>query len=175
MKINHNIHVFFLLFVTALFAACDEDVDKAYDLNGIWEGTINGNYYNDHYPNESSESWDTEICFVQDGDFSNGGYGVERDYALNSNYYTQNKFDWEVRNGRIYLSYDDGYDVIIDDYDIYSRGNSLRFRGYFNNSKGTRLASFDLIKTEEWSDKYSNYAKKRSKVIRKTKNSNEKD
>lgn len=174
MKIFRNIPFLFFLFATAMFTACDEDAEKAYDLNGIWEGTINGQYYYDRY--QSNESWDTEICFVQDGDFSRGGYGTERDYSNNSSYYTENDFDWEVSNGRIYLYYDDGYEVVIDDYDIYSRGNSLRFRGYFvNNKTGESLASFDLIKTEDWSDRSASYAKKRTKVIRKIKKNNEED
>ena len=29
--------------------SCDEDTEMAWDLDGIWQGTINGDYYDDRY------------------------------------------------------------------------------------------------------------------------------
>ena len=57
-----------------------------------------------------------------------------------------------MRNGRIYMDYNDGYRIIIHDYDLYSRGGIRRFKGIFENyDTGERLASFDLVKTNDWS------------------------
>ena len=130
--------------------SCDEDTETAYDLDGIWQGTINGNYYQDRYG--YTESWDTEIRFYQNGDFSRGGSGEERDWDYRGKCYSS-RFDWKVRNGRIYLYYDDGYNIVIDRYDLYWRSNTQRFRGYFEDfDTGDQLASFDLWKVVDWHD-----------------------
>ena len=142
---------------TLTLTSChDDDADQAYDLNGVWEGTIQGNYYEDRF---HSNDYDTEIRFVQEGVFSRGGYGVEIDYPRDWRKPTvEVGFDWEVRNGKIYLDYEDGYHVIIRDYDMYSRNNRMRFRGYFDDYRtGETLASFDLLKTAD--DPAYGYAK----------------
>lgn len=140
-----------VVLLTALtLTSCDEDTETAYDLDGIWQGTINGNYYQDRYG--YTESWDTEIRFYQDGDFSRGGSGEERDWDYRGRCYSS-RFNWNVRNGRIYLYYDDGYNIVIDRYDLYWRSNTQRFRGYFEDFyTGEQLASFDLMKVADWHD-----------------------
>lgn len=155
-KIYTNIAVALMAVLTiTAFTSCDSDVDLAYDLDGIWQGTIVGNYYYDRYGTTYTD-YDTEICFYQDGSFSRGGTGYEIDRDNTTGRYTRSNFDWTVRNGRIYLSYDDGYDVIIRDYETYTMGNAMRFRGYFEDYRtGEQLASFNLIKVSE---RYS-YAK----------------
>ena len=155
-KIYTNIAVALMAVLTMTgFTSCDSDVDLAYDLDGIWQGTIVGNYYYDRYGTTYTD-YDTEICFYQDGSFSRGGTGYEIDRDNTTGRYTRSNFDWTVRNGRIYLSYDDGYDVIIRDYETYTMGNAMRFRGYFEDYRtGEQLASFNLIKVSE---RYS-YAK----------------
>ena len=145
-----------IIFSAFTMTSCDEDTEMAWDLDGIWQGTINGDYYNDRYG--YSENWDTEIKFVQDGDFSHGGWGEERDWDYRGRRYTST-FYWTVRNGRIYMDYDDGYRIIIDRYDLYSRGGTLRFKGYFEDyDSGRQLAYFDLLKVYEWHD----FSKKQS-------------
>ena len=140
------------LLTVLTLAGCDnDDIDQAYDLNGYWQGSIDGNYYYDRYG--SNESWDTEIWFVQDGDFSNGGYGREIDYNRATGRAYDVDFDWEVRNGRILIDYYDGYRIIIRDYELYYVGSGQRFRGYFDDwDTGRTLASFDLVKVGGWSD-----------------------
>lgn len=146
-----------LLFVASMltFSSCTtNDMDQAYDLSGYWQGTIDGSYYSNRY--HTTSSYDTEIQFVQNGTFSTGGTGIERDY---DRYGLANEcgFDWEVRNGRIYMEYYDGYRIIIRDYELYSIGNSQRFRGVFESYyTGEQLATFNLIKISGW----SNWAKK---------------
>ena len=80
-KTRHYIKAIAIAIVAmATMSGCtDDDTQQAYDLNGYWQGSIQGDYYSDRYG--GGDSWDTEIWFVQDGDFSNGGYGREIDYA----------------------------------------------------------------------------------------------
>ena len=146
-----RIGLLMMVLLSALtLTSCDEDTETAYDLDGIWQGTINGNYYQDRYG--YTESWDTEIRFYQNGDFSRGGSGEERDWDYRGKCYSS-RFDWKVRNGRIYLYYDDGYNIVIDRYDLYWRSNTQRFRGYFEDfDTGDQLASFDLVKVVDWHD-----------------------
>ena len=160
-KTRHYIKAIAIAIVAmATMSGCtDDDTQQAYDLNGYWQGSIQGDYYSDRYG--GGDSWDTEIWFVQDGDFSNGGYGREIDYARYSGIVSDVEFVWEVRNGRIYIDYYDGYRIIIRDYELYQRGNSEHFRGYFDNwDTGETLASFDLIKVGGWSDWTRRYAPK---------------
>lgn len=150
--------------VLSLTSCQDDDVDQAYDMNGIWQGTIVGEYYTDRYGHiERENRWDTEIQFVQDGNFSRGGYGVEVDYSYYSNRAYRSKFVWEVRNGRILLEYDDGYSVVIRDYELYTVGSGMRFRGYFDDYyTGEPMASFSLVKVSDWTDWSGRY---RARVI----------
>lgn len=133
-----------------LMTSCeDNDDERALTLDGIWQGTIAGGYYNDRFG--FSDQWDTEMQFVYDS-FA-GGYGTEVDYAYNSGYYYPSDFTWEVRDGYIYLYYADGYDAVISDYELYSSGVGVRFRGYFDDLRtGRPMASFDLVKVANWSD-----------------------
>lgn len=149
---NYTLTLVMAVFTVFSHASCtDDDVDQAYDMNGIWQGTIQGEYYNDRYGRDGQ--WDTEIQFVQDGDFSNGGYGYEEDYSYYWNRVYRSKFYWEVRNGRILLDYDDGYRIIIRDYELYSVGRGMRFRGYLDDwDTGETLASFNLVKVSDWTD-----------------------
>lgn len=140
------------LTVLSLTSCLDDDVDQAYDMNGIWQGTIQGNYYADRF---HSNDYDTEIQFVQTGTFNAGGRGVEIDYPRDPRQpYYEVEFDWEVRNGKIYLDYYDGYRVIIRDYELYTVGNGMRFRGYFDDyDTGQPLASFELVKVSDRTDR----------------------
>lgn len=151
MHLNRMTAMAFVLITTLAFTSCDDDIDVAYDLNGIWQGTIEGNYYYDRYGN--NEGWDTEIEFVQHGDFASGGYGYEVDYSWRTGRGYSSSFNWEVRNGRIHMLYDDGYHIVVRDYEFYYVGNGQRFRGYFDDyDTGETLASFNLVKVSGWSN-----------------------
>lgn len=148
-KISTVLSMILISVMVLSFSSCDsDDVDEAYNLNGYWKGQITGNYYTDRYGNEGATYYDSEISFSQDGDFSNGGTGYEMDYNQDDeNDNTYSEFDWAVRNGNIYISYADGYDVIIYDYELYDG----YFRGSMENAKnGNHLADFNLIKTSDW-------------------------
>ena len=82
---------------------------------------------------------------MQDGDFSRGGYGIEYDWSPRGYEYV-NEFKWHVRNGRIYIYYDDGSDIVID---RYSQSRN-RFSGIFCDARTYEdIASFQLIKTSD--------------------------
>lgn len=140
------------------FTSCDEDVSLAYDLDGVWQGTITGNYYSYR---RGSNDYDTEIMFHQTGVWGSGGTGYEIDRNIGTGRYTKNYFDWSVKGGRIYLDYDDGFCIIIRDYETYWVGGRMRFRGYFDDyDTGEQLASFNLVKVESSSDYYDRYYQK---------------
>lgn len=164
MKKTNILATIIALIVAATFSSCvSDDVEQAYDLNGYWAGSINGNYYYNRY--QDSGNWDTEIWFVQDGDFSRGGYGREVDYSLSDSRTYTADFEWTVSNGRIYIDYDDGYSVIISDYELYYRGNSQRFKGVFADAQtGEQLAMFDLVKTGTWSDNAKKHMKQQKEL-----------
>ena len=136
--------VMMTLVMAMTMTSCDEDVDQAYDLNGTWEGWIRTTRMSDRF-NNYTEDWETTIIFEQDGDFSRGGYGIEYDYSPRGNRHV-NEFEWQVRNGRIYIYYDDGTDIVIDHYSQTSN----RFSGIFCDARTFEdVASFQLIKTDD--------------------------
>ena len=136
------------------FSSCDEDHALAYDLEGIWQGTIVGDYYNHHYGKTVTEVYDTEICFERSHGTS--GIGWERTYSDRGR--SEVRFDWAVRDGRIYMEYYDGYRILIERFETYYMGNHMRFRGYFvDYDKNEEIASFSLIKVESPHD-YDDYS-----------------
>lgn len=148
--VTHIAMSIFAIMIAVCFTSCDDDVDTAYDLNGIWEGTIYGDYYYNRYGSAiATTEWDTQILFDQNGDFSSGGSGVEVDYNRTTREVTRSTFTWKVSNGRIYITYwENPYKVVINDYELYSRAGSPRFKGNFLNwDTGEEIATFDLIKT----------------------------
>lgn len=130
------------------FSSCDEDSDIAYDLDGAWSGTVVGDYYYYRYGKEyvTYQDWDTYIEFKQDSPFATSGEGYEYDENRRTGQWSEVYFDWQVRNGKIYISYDDGTDVVIRDYEVYQTRGVMRFRGYFEDYRGNDIASFDFIK-----------------------------
>lgn len=130
------------------FSSCDEDSDIAYDLDGAWSGTVVGDYYYYRYGKDyvTYQDWDTYIEFKQDSPFATIGEGYEYDENRRTGQWSETYFDWQVRNGKIYISYDDGTDVVIRDYEVYQTRGVMRFRGYFEDYRGNDIASFDFIK-----------------------------
>lgn len=130
------------------FSSCDEDSDIAYDLDGAWSGTVVGDYYYYRYGKEyvTYQDWDTYIEFKQDSPFATSGEGYEYDENRRTGQWSETYFDWQVRNGKIYIYYDDGTDVVIRDYEVYETRGVMRFRGYFEDMRGNDIASFDFVK-----------------------------
>lgn len=140
------------LMMTTL-TSCDKDTMLAWDLDGLWSGTIIGDYYYDRY-GLAGDIYDTEIYFYQNGDFSRGGTGYQVDQNRETRRYTRYNFVWKVRDQKIYISYNPGattyHDVVIREYEIYDVGRTSHFRGYLDDAyDGTQLGSFDLVKVSE--------------------------
>ncbi|MCR5711951.1 MAG: hypothetical protein K6G46_05790 [Prevotella sp.] len=149
-KIYTNTMMVLMLALTMMtFTSCDKDTMLAWDLDGLWSGTIIGDYYYDRY-GLAGDIYDTEIYFYQNGDFSRGGTGYQVDRNRETRRYTRYNFDWKVRDQRIYIYYDDNYEVVIRDYEIYDIGRTTHFRGFLDDAyDGMQLASFDLVKVAE--------------------------
>ena len=94
------------------------------------------------------------MYFSQRGSWEAGGTGYEIDWYGRS--YSKTFFTWSVRNGCIYIRYDDSpYVVVVRDFDVYWQGNRQFFSGYFDNgSTGETLAAFDMIKVTSPNDYY---------------------
>jgi hypothetical protein len=133
------------LMAVLTFTSCDEDAMLAYDLDGVWQGSVASEFFNYRY-GRSVEYTDIEICFDQRGAWEAGGTGYEIDLYARS--YTKSYFRWTVRNGRIYIDYDDTpYTVVIRDFDIGYHSGRQYFSGYFDQEgTGRELAHFDLVK-----------------------------
>lgn len=141
------------LMATVTLTSCEPDTDAelAYDMAGVWQGTIQGNYYYHRY---KSNDFDTEISFTRLDAY--GGEGYKIDYSYSKRRYYRNYFDWTVRNNKIYLEYDDGSRVVIRDYEVYYMRGNLRFRGYLDDyDTKEELASFNLIKITDEEESYS--------------------
>ncbi len=152
-----KIFTYSILLVMAMMTltSCERDTDAelAYDMAGVWQGAIQGNFYYNRY---RSNDYDTEISFTRRDSY--GGTGYEIDYSYSDRCYYRNYFDWTVSNNRIILEYDDGYTVIIRDYEVYSMRNNLRFRGYFDDyDTKEELASFNLVKVVNDDCYYNRY------------------
>lgn len=152
MKKLNNWALVLIMILTAGFTltSCDEDNMQASDLHGQWRGDF-GMYYTDHYNYEWKASY-TILEFFQTG-FTSHGTGKQYDYYNRGPYkYQYFRFNWEIRNGVIFLTYpgDHNLDTEIHDYQMSSR----YFSGYFGNSR----TPFNLDKYYDWRwDDYNRY------------------
>lgn len=125
-----------MMAVLVICTSCDEDEVKSRYLSGEWTGNM-GMYYSYTYLDGYVESFDasyTDIVFYPEREYATYGWGKEIDFynygPYTSQYYY---FDWEIRNGIIYLEYPAApeLDVAITDYRI----NNDRFKGFIGNVK----------------------------------------
>lgn len=144
-----KILMLFVMAATMLsLTSCDDD-KIARSLDGIWEGEVSTAYFN--YRGNSSQYVD--IQFYADPSQYAKGDGIERDYSNTTGTYTECGFRFEVKNSRIYLYYDDGYDVMIRNYELLDG----HFSGEFLDRYGNYLASFDLYRVDNWRHYRYNY------------------
>lgn len=131
-----------ILIATLSFTSCtmmwhvDEDMDvkKSIRFAGQWTGDF-GMFYNYRYNGRiyTFDSFDTDIVFYPDYDGATYGWGKQVDYYDYGPYtHIYNRFDWEIRNGVVYLQYynDPSLDCAIYDYVM----TSDRFQGRFGNT-----------------------------------------
>lgn len=121
------------LAVMAGFSSCssDPDEDKAIALSGEWEGDW-GMWYEDDFGYIFDADY-TYIQLIPAYSYATYGHGYQEDYYRRGRYrYLWYKFNWEVRNGVLYLSYPHNHnlDCAIYDYHLTNR----YFTGYFGDS-----------------------------------------
>ncbi len=126
----------------------DMDVNQSIKFAGEWTGDF-GMYYDYRYMGRiyTFDSYDTDIVFYPEFDGATYGYGKQVDYYDYGPYtHIYNRFDWEIRNGVIYIKYyvDNGMDCAIYDY-IMTRDH---FSGCFGNSSD----KFYLSKISDYYD-----------------------
>lgn len=120
-KLFSYLTVTLMVLTTALFTSCREvDEDISRNLSGRWSGVISQDVYY-HRFGIIRENTSADMEFYNDPFSSFSGRGVEYDYFQEYGrlYYTESHFDYTVNMRRIYLSYDDGSDIVIRDYDMY--------------------------------------------------------
>lgn len=115
------------------FTSCDEDVATGMNLSGDWYGDF-GMYYEDSY-GRYWDSYDTNLSFIPYQGNATRGHGYETDYYKVGPYSEiYHAFEWEVRNGIIYIEYCGWEDADLDTFiRDYSMTNDY-FSGYFGNS-----------------------------------------
>jgi hypothetical protein len=134
------------LTVMVTFISCRDD-EIAEDLAGIWEGEVAQAFFVGRYTYEV-DFQRVDIEFYKNPYRFAKGDGIEYDYSgydryNNCYYYYACGFVYEVRNGNIYIDYDDGTRVVIRDYSL----SGSRFRGTFRNYYGGGyLADFDFVR-----------------------------
>lgn len=155
-----------LLLPMTTLTSCDSDTELAYQLDGVWQGEIASEFFTYRW-GKQVEYFATEIHFNQAGAFEAGGTGYELD--RNNRTYTRSFFHWTVRNGRIYIDYDDDTNtVVVRDFETYWVGDWQRFRGYFDDERtGQQLAHFDLTKVSADRDSYEFHYEYRHDFARK--------
>jgi hypothetical protein len=138
-----------LLAVTVLvtLSSCRDD-EIAEDLAGIWEGEVAQAYFLNRY-STAVDYQSVDIEFYKNPYRYAQGDGIEYDYTgydrHGNCYYYVSRFVYEVRNGRIYMDYDDRTRVVISRYSL----SGSRFSGTFNDYySGEYLADFDLYRVD---------------------------
>ena len=124
----------------------DMDVKQSIKFAGQWTGDFGMYYtYRHHGRLYTFDSYDTDIVFYPEHDGATWGYGKQVDYYEHGPYsHIYNRFNWEIRNGIVYLQYhsDPSLDCAIYDY----RMTSDRFQGRFGSSNDkfylTKIADY---------------------------------
>lgn len=136
--------------LVSLSSCSDSDHDEARVLAGEWKGNW-GMWYQD----DEGYTFDADYTYIRlipDHYDATYGYGYQEDYyswddthSVFSNYrYLWYRFNWEVRNGRIYITYPANHDL-----DAYIRDYRLSpdyFSGYFGDSNDR----FRLVKLSDF-------------------------
>lgn len=160
-KISSILAIFLIAMLPMGLTSCDhddEDEDITYTLDGIWEGQLGTVYHKGYH-----EMWDiVDTRFRFDAHSRYSGEGVEVDYdRADWRDYTYYPFRFTVDRGRVYLNYDNGDRLVIDNY--YLSYNRLTGNLY---SGGKKVAELELHKVSDWPwDPYFRDAKNYTEVI----------
>ncbi|MBR4783491.1 MAG: hypothetical protein IK023_06345 [Bacteroidaceae bacterium] len=145
------------------FSACNtDDENEARVLSGEWEGDW-GMFYDYQYDNGAIDRFyasNTYIKLTPDHSNATHGTGIQEDYYRSGPYkYRWFKFNWEVRDGVIYLTYPHDHELDVDIYD-YQLSNDY-FTGYFGDSNSrfrmSKLTDFYYWTPAVYIDSYYGY------------------
>lgn len=128
----------------------DSDFNQSVKFAGQWTGDF-GMYYNYEYMGRiyTFDSYDTDIVFYPEYDGATYGWGKQVDYYEYGPYsHIYNRFDWEIRNRVIYLTYysDPSLDCAI--YDYYMTRD--QFTGRFGSSND-KFYMYKISDYYDWS------------------------
>lgn len=147
---------FFAAIATVLsFCSCEDDA-IAMRLDGIWEGEVAQEVWT--YRGYSTTVQRVDIEFYRDPYAYGQGDGMEYDYVPVYDYHgyvrgydvIEVPFDFDVRNGVIYLHYLDGSEhdrIVIRNYHLDNGHFYGTFCSYYN---GVALADFDFWKVYDY-------------------------
>lgn len=133
-----------------------EDKVQSMAFAGQWTGDF-GMYYTYYYNGRTYtfDSYDTDIVFYPQFGGANYGYGKQVDYYQTGPYsYEYHSFNWDIRNGVVYLTYpsDPSLNTSIYDY----RMTNDYFYGYFGSSK-SRFSLRKIADYYDWTPYYNTY------------------
>ena len=125
----------------AMFTSCtpDEDIEEAMVLRGEWQGDWKMSY--ETHLGHVFYAYSTNLQFFTNSSYTNRGYGYQVDFYDYGPYRElYSRFNWEIRDGVIYINYPDDhwYDTYIYEYRLTDR----HFTGYL----GETDLYFDLVK-----------------------------
>ena len=128
----------------AVLTSCDRDAMDARTLDGVWRGYIS-TYYEDRWGISGSD-YQTTFAFLQKNTYS--GIGYEEDSGYNGYFFAP--FEWDIRNGNIYLYYpDEDFTYVIYAYSL----SGDYFRGEIEDYTNRRV-SFSLTYVGSFSRNY---------------------
>lgn len=145
------------LVASLMMTSCSDDVERSVNLSGSWTGNLNMYYgiedRHGHY--HEFDAYASDIVFYPDYDYATHGYGKQVDWYDEGPYEKQYyHFDWEIRNGVIYLyyPYDQELNTVVCDY----RMTRDTFSGYFQNSK-YKFHLHKIADYYDWNCYYDDY------------------
>lgn len=150
--------ILFVAVATAIsFSSCSSDDEmEARVLAGEWEGDWGMWYVDTH-----NYKWYADVTNVRfNHEHRTHGTGLQVDYYRHGPYeYLYYKFDWEVRDGVIYLTYRHDHDLDTEIFD-YKLTNDT-FDGYFGMSRKwfsmDKIRDFHYWTPKLWVDSYYGY------------------
>ena len=146
---------FALLAVMFAFTSCDTDEQIAdYLISGNWKGSL-ATYYVNRWGEAFNDGefytvWRFEPGTYDRDGYARSGYGYEADYNVyDDREFVYSSFRWEVRNGNIYIYYDDpAWNPVRIDWRDYSISYSY-FHGTMYDWEN-RAYDFDLTNVGSW-------------------------
>lgn len=145
------------------FTSCETDEEIAdYLISGNWQGYL-GTYYVNNWGEEFQDGeyetvWRFDPYGYDTYGYATSGTGYEVDYSTRyRSEYAYSAFYWEVRNGNIYIEYEDPtWNPARIDYRDYTISRSY-FRGTMYDYE-ERAYSFDMRNISYWDwGSYSSY------------------